>query len=1164
MTPITSGQAIFLAGVAVVAYLWLLDKLAPSMSASRHGAEYGLRQEYPAAGEQSQDADGTTDIIFVHGLGADPTKTWRYGDVCWISQLFPQDLKEKGIQSVRLFTFNYDSFWVRDANSTRLADTARSLGQQLTGDKLFPQDLKEKGIQSSVRLFTFNYDSFWVRDANSTRLADTARSLGQQLTGDKLHGHDLVLVGHSYGGLVIKQALVDLPELQDRLKGVLFLGTPHHGSPFTRFGLLAARLLTPLDADVEIMRPLVAGNVDLKDLDDRFREHFGNTTRLYYRERRKMRRYLLGFIPWIREFVVPEPSATAGASFLQIIALDADHRGLNRFRNRADNNYQQVASELVKILSEKSRPLPDGPSCQGHWLVPFERNRDFVGRESLLQQLVEKIHPNRDEKYCQRTAVFGLGGVGKTQIALEAAFRIHDADHACSVFWVPAVDAISFELAYREIGRKLQIDGIEDDDADVKSLVKAALSGNRIGRWLLVVDHADDLHILSEPPQSSIGGSSLAQYLPFGCEGSVLLTTRNYKVAVSLAEKTNIVAVKPMEAKDAHQLLESNLNVALTAGSATQLLELLSNLPLAIKQASAYMNENQISTTEYLTIYESDEDETIYLLSREFEDLGRYDKIKNPIAATWMISFRQILRSDPTAADYLRFMSFLAERDIPRSLLPDRGKAKTTEAIGTLKAYSFITQQKADSFDMHRLVQLSARYWLRRSGELGKVAKETLRRLAQVFPYPEHENRDAWMRYLPHAQRILDFRKDAGDEKAEGELLFNVGESVYVLGKYHEAEQMHRQALDLREKVLGKEHPATLSSMNNLAVVLKSLGKYEEAERLHRQEWKLSEKLLGKEHPSTLIIMNNLAVVLESLGKYEEAERLHRQALDLREKALGKEHPSTLISMNNLAHVLKSLGKYEEAERLHRQALDLREKALGKEHPSTLGSMNNLAVVLESLGKYEEAERLHRQALDLREKALGKEHPSTLGSMNNLAVVLESLGKYEEAEQLHRQAWKLSEKALGKEHPSTLIIMNNLALVLERLGKYEEAERLHRQALDLREKVLGKEHPETLMSMNNLANVLDSLGKYEEAERLHRQALDLTEKTLGKEHPSTLASMNNLALVLDCLGKYEEAMNLMGRCVQLRIEILGRDHPDTTASLGKLDSWRANTSGGAA
>ncbi|KJZ68077.1 hypothetical protein HIM_12533 [Hirsutella minnesotensis 3608] len=173
MTPITSGQVIFLAGVAVVAYLWLLDKLAPSTSASRQGAEYGLRQEYPAAGEQSQAADGTTEIIFVHGLGADPTKTWRHGDVCWISQLFPQDLKEKG-------------------------------------------------IQSSVRLFTFNYDSFWVRDANSTRLADTARSLGQQLTGDK--------------------ALVDLPELQDRLKGVLFLGTPHHGSPFTRFGLLAARL----------------------------------------------------------------------------------------------------------------------------------------------------------------------------------------------------------------------------------------------------------------------------------------------------------------------------------------------------------------------------------------------------------------------------------------------------------------------------------------------------------------------------------------------------------------------------------------------------------------------------------------------------------------------------------------------------------------------------------------------------------------------------------------------------------------------------------------------------------------------------------------------------------------------------------------------------------
>ncbi|KJZ68442.1 hypothetical protein HIM_12167 [Hirsutella minnesotensis 3608] len=194
-----------------------------------------------------------------------------------------------------------------------------------------------------------------------------------------------------------KYALVDLPELQDRLKGVLFLGTPHHGSPFTRFGLLVARLLTPLDADVEIMRPLVAGNVDLKDLDDRFREHFGNTTRLYYRERRKMRRYLLGFIPWIREFVVPESSATAGASFLQIIALDADHRGLNRFRSRADNNYQQVASKLVKILSEKSRPLPDGKLLPGSKIGIQGTSQNAETDKALLWDL-RVVDPKDDMK----------------------------------------------------------------------------------------------------------------------------------------------------------------------------------------------------------------------------------------------------------------------------------------------------------------------------------------------------------------------------------------------------------------------------------------------------------------------------------------------------------------------------------------------------------------------------------------------------------------------------------------------------------------------------------------------------------------------------------------------------------------------------------------------
>jgi tetratricopeptide (TPR) repeat protein len=688
------------------------------------------------------------------------------------------------------------------------------------------------------------------------------------------------------------------------------------------------------------------------------------------------------------------------------------------------------------------------------------------------------------------TAIVGLGGVGKTQIALEVAYRMHETDPECSIFWVPALNSTSFEQAYREIGRKLQVDGIEEGNADVKSLVKAALSQEGSGRWLLVVDNADDLELLygDKAIGDSVTGPCLARFLPFGRKGSILFTTRNHKVAVRLAAK-NVINVGSMEIGEAHELLETNLNAQLIGDteSTTRLLDLLANLPLAIKQASAYMNENQISIAEYLKIYESDDDEMIYLLSQEFEDLGRYDNIKNPIAKTWLISFRQILHTNPLAADYLRFMSFLAEQDIPRSLFAPDWKAKTTEAIGTLKAYKFITEREhSGSYDIHRLVQVSARYWLKESGEWDVWATKALRHLAKAFPSPKHENRDVWMRYIPHTQYVLKFRKGADDGEAERDLLFNVGESFHLLGKYQEAENMHRQALELREKALGKEHPDTLMSMNNLAAVLRQQGKYEEAEQMHRQTLGLRERVLGKEHPNTLTSMNNLAIVLNRQGKYEEAEQMHRQTLELRERVLGKEHPDTLASMNNLANVLNRQGKYEEAEQMHRHTLVLGEGLLGKEHPDTLASMNNLAIVLDEQGKYEGAEQMHRQTLELRERVLGKEHPDTLASMNNLAIVLQRQGKYEGAEQMYRQTLELRERVLGKEHPDTLMSMNNLANVLQLQEKYEEAEQMYRQTLKLKERVLGKEHPNTLMSMNNLANVLRRQGKYEEAEQMHR------------------------------------------------------------------------------
>ncbi|PNP77904.1 hypothetical protein FNYG_08630 [Fusarium nygamai] len=847
--------------------------------------------------------------------------------------------------------------------------------------------------------------------------------------------------------------------------------------------------------------------------------------------------------------VVPEESACVPG--WERSQLQTDHLKLNKFSGPLDRSFLAVSRQIFTMCSTAKNTVENiAVSPRQHWMVPFERNEGFVGREDVLRLLLDRISPSANKDACQRTVIQGLGGIGKTQIALEVAFRLRDADPSCSVFWVPAVDTMTFENAYRDIGQRLGVAGLDDDKADVKALVQAAMSREDTGQWLLIIDNADD-------PELMFGSGALTQYLPCSTKGSILFTTRTREVTNQLdIYAAGIIEPTKMKREEAREMLQARLreDQVPDRASTDSLLDFLDDLPLAIRQASAYMFKTGISTTRYLEYCLSSDATLVKLLSQEFEDRGRYDRIKNPVATTWLISFKHISRDSPRAGEYLEFMCFLAERDIPISLLPPASdEMETGEAVGTLEAYGFITRrEEGESLDMHRLVRLAMWNWLRQEGQARQRYCDVVQRLDEVFPSPEHENREIWMRYMAHAQRVAESDEECEDEEAMSGLLFNVAEALSIQGRYEGAAKLYRETLELKEKVLGKEHPDTLMSMNNLALVLDNMGEYEEAEKMHREEWKLTEKVLGKDHPSTLISMNNLALVLRNMGEYEEAEKMHRETLEVREKVLGKEHPDTLDSMNNLASVLDDMGEYEEAEKMHRETLEAREKVLGKEHPSTLVSMNNLALVLKNIGKYEEAEKMHRETLEARGKVLGKEHPSTLDSMNNLAVVLGNMDEYKEAEKMYRETLEAREKVLGKEHPNTLGSMNNLALVLDNMGEYEEAEKMHRETLEAREKVLGKEHPNTLGSMNNLALVLDNMGKYEEAEKMYRETLELKEKVLGKEHPSTLDSMNNLASVLDDMGEYEEAEKMHRETLELKEKVLGKEHPSTLDSMNNL------------
>ncbi|KAJ5993903.1 FabD/lysophospholipase-like protein [Penicillium sp. IBT 35674x] len=759
------------------------------------------------------------------------------------------------------------------------------------------------------------------------------------------------------------------------------------------------------------------------------------------------------------------------------------------------------------------------------WQVPFERNTKFTGRDELLSDLTQKLERKSDAT--RKVAIIGLGGVGKTQLVLELAHRMREQ---CAVYWIPVNSLAKLQTAYHKLAQNLCLPGREEDGVDILELVQTYLSDETIGPWLLVLDNADDIDLWTSPLTSDAEAKCLTEYMPRSRHGAIIWTTRDRKVAIKVARES--VTVQQMDESGALNMMQNYLmypnQIKCDACLLPGLLRKLTYLPLAIVQATAYLNETGESLKTYEALLSNQDDELIELLSEHFEDDGRYSGTENAVAKTWLISFEQIRRRSSLAFEYLGLMACVDPKGIPRSLLPlpERSTLKQqTDAIGILDAFSFITRHEGGlAFDIHRLVHLATRGWLKQKGELSTCHEKAVVRLSELLSNIHETNRMDWRVYVAHAQYAVG--RDENYSEEEANLADKCGDCLDLDYRYREAEQLYQNVLKYRETVLGPEHPDTFISLSVLGIVLSSQGKYEEAEAMHRRDLEGSEKLLGPEHPDTLTSASNLALVLTNQGRYEEAEAMHRRVLRDREKVLGPDHRDTLNSFNKFGLFLTEQGRYEEAEATYQRALEGLEDLLGPEHPDTLGCVGDLGLVHENLGNYSEAEAMYRWASEGLEKICGLEHPDTLGHINKLGSLLESQGKYDEAEVMCRRALGGSEKVLGPEHPDTLVCVGTLALLLESQGKDDEAEAMYRQALDGSEKVLGPEHPNTLHNVSNFALMLESQGKYDEAEAMLRRVLEGTEKlwkVREPEHPHIFTSVRNLCSCLDSQGKYEEA-----------------------------------------
>ncbi len=357
----------------------------------------------------------------------------------------------------------------------------------------------------------------------------------------------------------------------------------------------------------------------------------------------------------------------------------------------------------------------------------------------------------------------------------------------------------------------------------------------------------------------------------------------------------------------------------------------------------------------------------------------------------------------------------------------------------------------------------------------------------------------------------------------QARLFQTAADTLGGLGLNERGAPAQQRALEIRRRILGDDHPDTLTSIRNTGRLLMRQSELAEAEPYVREALERSRRVLGDDHPDTLTSINSMGALREGQGNLADAEPYYRECLGRRRRVLGDDHPDTLTSVNNVGVLLLNQGKADEAEPYLREAVEKSRVILGDDHPGTLTSISNLGGALRELGRPAEAEPYVREALEGSRRVLGDDHPDTLLWINNLGEVLRSQGKLAEAEPCLLETVEKSRRILGEDDPYTLVAINNLARLLQAQGKLDEAERYFRESLERHRRVLGDDHLNTLTSIGNLGVLLREQGKAGEAEPLHREALEGNRRRLGDDHPSTLMSLHHMGGVLREQGKAAEA-----------------------------------------
>jgi tetratricopeptide (TPR) repeat protein len=678
---------------------------------------------------------------------------------------------------------------------------------------------------------------------------------------------------------------------------------------------------------------------------------------------------------------------------------------------------------------------PSGsPSGVDAWNVPYNRNVHFTGREDELSDLKRSLASPEPARRVQ--VICGLGGVGKTQLALEYLYR--NKEHYKVVWWINADEPATLALGYAKLATQIGMHVPEGTSLDdIRHALRRKL--NERDDWLLVFDNV-------------AGVDDIKNYLPQDRTGHVIITSRNPNWE-SIARP---YPLKPMKRVDSVQFLMHRTGMRKPDTSVGMLAQALGDLPLAMEQAAACIERTRIDFTGYLKRFETHWAE----LLGEVKTSGDYP---DSVEMTWEISFRQLQEESPQSANLLNLLSFLGPDAIPRSLikagamtLPEKlanivmDDIALGETIASLRTYSLI-EDDGQVTSVHRLVGTLVRDRLD-EGQRQQWAEAAIKMIVIAFKFDSADltSWDKCAELLPHALAAA-WHAEANNiaPRATITVLDDAGRYLMKRAQFIEAKGLFERAMSLAAGFYGEAHPQVSAIANNLGRVHRQLGNIGDAKECFERSMAIDQEVYGEADPHLAAVFNNYGIVLQEAGDSEGARQQFEWALTVYKTHYGPDHPKVASIVNNLGYVLRGAGDVAGGREHFERALAIARASYGENHPTVANILINLGIVKRLTADLEGAKTDLERALEICETVSGASHPTVARCCGHLGAVMQDMNALGAARMYFERALQVDEGFYGTVHPNIAGRAMQLGRVLRALEDKEGAQALFDRATQI-------------------------------------------------------------------------------------------------------------------